>query len=504
MTIEGRLGNGGVADLLSAIWEQERTCIVDLVAGAVDRKFVISSGDVVYLLSADNAEKLPHRLLAQGIVARERLIAATKAGPDLRQSLAASGALSAEAHDSALRALIEEVVVKLFAVTDGRYVIVDRNELSLPGILPSNPMVPVFWRAAKVSPPIFVEGFLGDQAQRVLKHAADQALLEIPDMSPQQGYLLSRIDGYCSVRDVVGMSPVPAEETLRFLVALTCIGAVDVTGRPGVKLPKPAKSGTRSAKKKVVSAAPKAAAASAGTATAAATAPAPTLPVLKGMEAVRDMLARLAGANHYSVLAVPSTAESGEIRKAYYALARVFHPDRFAKDMQIADRQVVEELFSRIGEAFATLSDDERRVDYDNRLKSGALEQEMQNRKPVDRKELARESYDKGRALLAGGDKGRALGFFEHAVETDQDNWDFRMALGKLLLADPRLRRRAEGQFQEAIRIDQSKADAYYFLAILYKSGGVKSRALQQLRTGLKWDASHEGINKELAELENS
>ena len=503
MATEGRLGPGGVADLLSAAWEQERTGILDVSAGGADRKLVLSGGDVVYLTSSEALEKLPLWLVARGAVSREALIAASKASPDLREALETAGALAPEAHDRELRALIADVVTRIFALTDGKYSLVDKSELTIGGLLPANPMIPILWRAARACPPGFASAFLGDVGQRILKTGGDDLLGEIPDMSPQEGYLLSRIDGYCSVQDLVGMSPLPTEETHRLLVGLTCIGLLDVQGRPTVRLPKPAKVGTRLAKKKAAPAATGRASASGGAAAAggaAAMAAAAPL-ILEGIDAARDALLRTAEANFYGVLGVAQAASMAEIRKAYYAMALDYHPDRFGKEVGESDRQVVEDLFARISGAFSTLSSDEKRKEYDEKLRSGALLLEKQEKAPVDKKQLARESFDKARALLAGGDRSRALGFLEHAVDTDQDNWDYRMALGKFFLGDGRLRRKAEPQFLEAIRIDQSKADAYWQLGVLYKAAGVKSRAIQKLREGLNWDPAHAGIKKELAEL---
>ena len=69
-------------------------------------------------------------------------------------------------------------------------------------------------------------------------------------------------------------------------------------------------------------------------------------------------------------------------------------------------------------------------------------------------------------------------------------------------MSDTRTRRKAEEHLQEAIRINQSRAEAYYQLGLLYKSANLKSRALEQLRLGRKWDAEHSGIREELEALE--
>ncbi len=61
----------------------------------------------------------------------------------------------------------------------------------------------------------------------------------------------------------------------------------------------------------------------------------------------------------YEVLGVSRSASSGDIKKAYRALARSFHPDKNPGDARAAER------FKEVAAAYETLSDDEKRKNYD-------------------------------------------------------------------------------------------------------------------------------------------
>ena len=62
---------------------------------------------------------------------------------------------------------------------------------------------------------------------------------------------------------------------------------------------------------------------------------------------------------YYKVLGVEKTADAAEIKKAYRKLALKYHPDRNKGDKK------AEEEFKKISEAYAVLSDTEKRQQYD-------------------------------------------------------------------------------------------------------------------------------------------
>lgn len=65
--------------------------------------------------------------------------------------------------------------------------------------------------------------------------------------------------------------------------------------------------------------------------------------------------------NLYSILGIKSTSNLNEIKKAYYSLAKKFHPDK-------NKHFFAEEKFKQITNAYEILSDFERRIEYDNQF----------------------------------------------------------------------------------------------------------------------------------------
>jgi molecular chaperone DnaJ len=69
--------------------------------------------------------------------------------------------------------------------------------------------------------------------------------------------------------------------------------------------------------------------------------------------------------DYYQILGVSEKAEADEIRKAYRKLAKQYHPDANQGDPSAAAR------FKEVGEAYAVLSDEEKRKQYDQMRKLG-------------------------------------------------------------------------------------------------------------------------------------
>ncbi len=73
----------------------------------------------------------------------------------------------------------------------------------------------------------------------------------------------------------------------------------------------------------------------------------------------------MAEMDYYKILGINKNASDSEVKKAYRKLAMKYHPDRTKGDKS------AEEMFKKISEAYAVLSDQEKRKQYDSFGASG-------------------------------------------------------------------------------------------------------------------------------------
>jgi len=79
--------------------------------------------------------------------------------------------------------------------------------------------------------------------------------------------------------------------------------------------------------------------------------------------------AELEGKNHWQVLGVEQSADAAALKKAYFALSRDFHPDSFAGLNLGAAQQQLETVFATIQDAYAVLTDPNKRGEYEAKVK---------------------------------------------------------------------------------------------------------------------------------------
>jgi tetratricopeptide (TPR) repeat protein len=201
--------------------------------------------------------------------------------------------------------------------------------------------------------------------------------------------------------------------------------------------------------------------------------------VLKRLEEFED-------SSFYALLGVSETATDGEIRKAYFAAAKRFHPDALTQ-LGLSDIDIKEQaaaVFARIAEANDVLRDSKRRAEYDARDQNS-------DESAIDTHALAQAEtfYRKSEILVRMGDFRGALEYLEPAVELWPDECEYQSALGWALYKQPHAEKeRSLVHLERARSLDPSSAVTQFRLGTVLRACGEDRRAAAHLATAKQLD----------------
>ncbi len=145
------------------------------------------------------------------------------------------------------------------------------------------------------------------------------------------------------------------------------------------------------------------------------------------------------------------------IKKAYFALARRFHPDLFYRQVDKETHKRIQQAFTEIAQAYETLKDEETREVYDFKLKKvldQLREAEAFEKAGIETEDMdltghigmAAENFNTGYDYLLKDKIDACLPFLGRAVLLDDKNARYHAFYGRALAFDPDSHRKAEGE----------------------------------------------------------
>ena len=98
---------------------------------------------------------------------------------------------------------------------------------------------------------------------------------------------------------------------------------------------------------------------------------------------VNDAYEKLDQLSHYALLGIPRSADAKAVKKAYYRLAGLVHPDRYFGKQLGSYKPKMEAIFAAISAAQDTLMSAEKRADYDADLERQVARAAVDDSAPV-------------------------------------------------------------------------------------------------------------------------
>lgn len=187
----------------------------------------------------------------------------------------------------------------------------------------------------------------------------------------------------------------------------------------------------------------------------------------------------------YDILGVETTADTDALKRAYFSLARMFHPDLFHADGGPTLKRV-QNAFTMLAQAHETLKTPESREVYDYRMRKEIAErrkrEESGNTGSASvQAEQAEQNFEHGFSLLMGRRYEDALPFLSRAVHFAPKNARYHAYYGKALSYDDKQRHKAESEMQAALKIDPDNPTFRILLAEFFIQNNLMKRAEGEL-----------------------
>ena len=507
--MKGQLREHPLAELINEISAGGLTGALRLSRERAKAVAYFVGGGVCYAASNLRVHRLSALLRFWNVIPPERLsqlISDSMSDEEVCAALSDSGAVSGEELEG-LRARQSAEALRLALLWDGGDWAFD--PAARVGVRTHAPvgLTSLLAEAARRLPPAFVASRLRDHAETV--SPAGSGVPEGLQLSSEEMFVLSRVTGPASVGELLAVSGLPEAETLRAVYALTLCGLLRREREPLAFGPEWVAQA-------------RAAQASAGRAA--------DEPAEEKAEQPEDPRAdldlfftRAAGETHYEVLGVTRSARGEEIKKAYYAIARRFHPDRFRRDADERLLARVEDAFGRVARAYDVLKDPKARAAYDLKIDRAATRPPAPAQTPAaadapkppappaspgspaqDAASRAAAKFREGLAALERGEIEQALTCLAQAALQDPKQPHYHAHYGRALARDQRTRRRAEAEFKTAVSLEPQNGDYRVMLAEFYRDVGLRSRAVAELEQALKLAPEHKQARRLLRDLQGA
>jgi curved DNA-binding protein CbpA len=508
--MKGKLSERPLAELVREIYLKDLSGTLRLQHESVKAALYFDHGEIIYAASNLRELRLAEYLKKQGLVSAQELSASgNHSDLTLATALVSRGVIDQLTIESVFTRQVGDILRVALLWAEGTW---EFDDCSLLG--------------DSIRVKLDTSGLLIEAARRMQlelitsRFPCDQELISpatsVPDFKallPVEGFVISRLDTPMKLSELIALSGLSELEATRTIYGLVLGGFMEREQKP---------SGLQARQRAAVT----------QTRSARPTAPESLPPPGEASEETQivdldSFLARLDSAgNHYEVLNVISSAPPERIKNSYYALARLYHPDKFHLQTSVTLHSRIESAFARITQAYETLMDAKRRSGYDAKL--AALEKSRKFAQSAPKKvvkeadatgasdtrpasaaagsesERAENNFKDGYAALQQGQAKLAVTKFAAAARAVPHEARYRAYYGSALAASEETRRLAESEIQAAIKLEPDNASYRVMLAELFFELGFFKRAESEIERAVSLEPNNSEARRLMDKLETN
>ena len=485
--VRGSFEAGGVPPLLRELVRRLVVGRLDVTGSDGVRRLWFEAGQVRAVASDREDEKLGNWLAKRGSLEQHRMAIMLLRQPDgmrFGSFLVQEGVLAPEALTKELEALSVQIVSHMlllpgaFSFAEGETLPIDAASLGMTAASLLAAAVRALPEDAHLGKLTDGDGFVWTAQDALLMY-------QKVHLTPQEGYLLSRVDGTSTVTQLRRLTPIPAREFTRALAALAVTGLVEIRPDSAARPLAPTKVEQP---------------------------PEPPAESDQGVQytpqqqreyaEVIKLAAEIRHRNYYRRLELAPGATPDQIHSRYLDSVKLYHPDRAREPHLLSLRSELAEIYAGLQEAYQTLGHPEDRARYDQTLATshGVDGYQDEERRRKARASLVDANLNRARELLRAGDVGMAVQLLDQAVRLDP-RAETLLMLARAEFKNPMWTQRALGRLKHAVALAPEFTEAWLELANFWATRNMLDHQQQCLEIILKYDPSNEDVKAGLASL---
>jgi len=470
--LEGMLDYYRLSDIVLGIQRTRKTGVLHIETEQWRKKIYFKDGEMVFSSTDQDDEQLGAMLLAAGRIALHQyqniLTLAQETGKSQGTVMVEMRYIEPQELVQVVHRRVEAVIMNLCNIDNARFFFreepLPRGEIVMLKLNSSD----LLYRGSKKT------GCIDTFKKRYLHHHTEvsissemRSILDRLVLDAQDKEILSLINGKTSLNEILSISPLKQEDTLRSVYALFNAQLLEVESAM-TEEEEPQEQETAPEGKSLD-------------------------PELS--DRIDKLYRELKTLGYRGVLGLQPGATAAEIKSAYHAMAKEYHPDRYLFFKSEELREKLNIIFAYINEAYRDLT------------KSGSISQQQPQAAAAqsesagtNKKAMAQGKYRQGRESLDNGDHENAMTFFGQAAYLDDSVPDYHYFYGIALLRNKKIKE-AEASIRKALHLSPYNADYFAELGHIYLKLGFMTRAKNTFDKALRINPSQAHAAKGMKEI---
>ena len=508
--MQGNLTQNQLPDVIQSLGRERESGVLQLSRDNVSKRIYFGRGSMVFARSTVHSDRLGEMLVRKGALTRSNLALASNKMRARREklgtTLVALGLMSEHQMQTRLAEQVRGIIHSLFKWNEGVFRFQQESSVVETGVPLDLPTVPIILEGTRLIDPAAVRAAVGDVAGVATYTKDPRVIAHYANLTPEEGFVFSRVDGTATLSDIVSMSPLDEVETLRCLYGLLASGflevgkkksrevapsvqkrqePIEVFHQPPVRTVAKLKRDPRTAS---------------------------TADERRVQEDIEEKLRSLSTGTYYDRLEVHRTAAPKELKKAFTTLIKKYHPDRHPPEIVETAGRKLEAILTKVTQAQETLCNAQSRRRYDNSLRTEAPKGEVtakpsippkpEPKPPTSSENMAERYYREAKKYFAQRDFHEVVKLMEEAVGIGPSKVRYQCLLAQALSRNPKWRRNAEEHFKKALGLDPFDAESLIGLAELYEAVGLAHRAQALYIEAVEIDPGNAILRMKLTALE--